>query len=335
MARYDNEKERWGTWTQVPGVSGDVWKPRLAFDAQGRIWIVWSQQANGNFDLYARWYDGKIFGRLHRLTSAAQSDFDHDIAFRDGVIHVAWQAFRGKQSDIFYMAYRDGVWGEERLISTSPRNDWEPAVAADSQGNAIIAWDTYDKGRYDVLMRRVANGHLGSVVEVAATDRLEARPDLAVDSRDRIWVSYEAGRVNWAKDQGRLDPVGTAPGYPIYDLRGVEVAAYEGNRKLGMAARFEIERGEKVYTPETGQLHHCGRLAFDDQGRLHLLVRNRQGRGYAIIGGSSSPRSPKMAGLIRRWYRTAAGGPACSQLPRRRRMDYGSPGRGMAIPRSR
>lgn len=281
LARYDNEEARWGTWTQVPGVSGDVWKPRLAFDAEGRIWIIWSQQAKGNFDLYARWYDGTIFGRLHRLTDAPQSDFDHDIAFRDGVIHVAWQAFRGKQADIFYMAYKDGAWGEERLVSASPRNDWEPAVAADSQGNAFIAWDTYDKGRYDVLMRRLTDGRVGPVVEVAATDRLEARPDLAVDSRDRIWVSYEAGRVNWAKDQGRLDPVGTAPGYPIYDLRGVEVAAYEGNRKLGMAARFEIERGQKVYVPESGQLHHYGRLAFDDQGRLHLVVRNRSGRGYA------------------------------------------------------
>ncbi len=281
LARYDNGKQRWGTWTQVPGVSGDVWKPRIAFDGKGRVWTIWAQQADGNFDLYARWYDGTIFGPLHRLTSAPQSDFDHDVAFRDGRIHVAWQAFRGRQSDVYYMAYDDGAWGREILVSGSSRNDWEPAVAVDSQGTAIVAWDTYDKGRYDVLMRRIERGRPGSVIEVASTERLEARPDLAVDSRDRVWVSYEAGRVNWAKDQGRLDPVGTAPGYPIYDLRGVEVVAYEGDRRLGMAAPFEIERGEKVYTPDSGQLHHYGRLAIDDQDRLHLLVRNRQGRRLA------------------------------------------------------
>ena len=281
LARYDTEERRWGTWTQVPGVSGDVWRPRLAFDGRGRVWILWSQRQDGNFDLYARWYDGTIFGRLHRLTSAPQSDFDHDVAFRDGEIHIAWQAFRGKQSDIFHMAYRDGAWGEQSLVSDSPRNDWEPAVAIDSQGTAIVAWDTYDKGRYDVRMRRIDAGGPGAVVEVAATERLEARPDLAVDGRDRVWVSYEVGRVNWAKDQGRLDAVGTAPGYPIYDLRGVEVAAYDGDRKAGMAAPFEIERGQKVYTPESGPLHHYGRLAIDDQGRLHLIVRNRQGRRLA------------------------------------------------------
>ena len=281
LARYDTENQRWATWTQVPGVSGDVWRPRLAFDGEGRIWILWSQQVDGNFDLYGRWYDGTIFGPLQRLTSAAQSDFDHDVAFRDGGIHLVWQAFRGRQSDVYYMAYADGAWGEEVLVSASPANDWEPAVAADSRGRAIVAWDTYDKGRYDVLMRRIEGGRPGPVVEVASTERLEARPDLAVDGGDRVWVSYEAGRVNWAKDQGRLDAVGTAPGYPIYDLRAVEVVAYEGERRLGMAAPFEIERGEKAYTPDSGQLHHYGRLAIDDQGRLHLLVRNRQGRRLA------------------------------------------------------
>ena len=281
LARFDNAKQRWGTWTQVPGVSGDVWRPRLAFDAQGRIWTIWSQQVDGNFDLYARWYDGTVFGPLHRLTNSPQSDFDHDVAFRDGKIHIAWQAFRGEQSDVYYMAYTDSGWGDELLVSDSPRNDWEPAVAADSQGVASVAWDTYDKGRYDVLMRHISEGRPGNVIEVASTERLEARPDLAIDSQDKVWVSYEVGRVNWAKDQGRLDKVGTAPGYPIYDLRGVEVAAYAGEQKLGLAAPFSIERGEKVYTPSDGQLHHYGRLAIDDQGRLHLLVRNRQGRRLA------------------------------------------------------
>ncbi len=281
VARHDPSKGRWGTWTQVPGVSGDVWKPRLAFDGQERLWIVWSQQMDGNFDLYARWYDGATFGPLQRLTNSPGSDFDHDVAFRDGLIHIAWQAFRGGQSDIYYMRRGPAGWGEEVLVSSSGRNDWEPAVGADSTGAATVAWDTYDRGRYDVLMRRVEGGRAGPVIQVAATERLEARPDVAVDGDDWVWVSYEVGRVNWAKDQGRLDKVGMAPGYPIYDLRYVEVAAFSGERQLGKAPPFLIERGEKVYTPDDGPLHHYGRLAFDDQGRLHMLVRNRQGRRLA------------------------------------------------------
>ncbi|MCP5110272.1 MAG: hypothetical protein GY953_05510, partial [bacterium] len=281
LASYNGERQRWNTYTHVPGVSGDVWKPRLAYDEQGRIWTIWSQQVDGNFDLYARWYDGKIFGPLERLSNAPQSDFDHDVYFRDGDIHVAWQAFRGGQSDVFYRVYSDGEWSREILVSNSPRNDWEPAVAADSGGNAIVAWDTYDKGRYDVRMRRIEDGEIGPVIDVAATERLEARPDLAVDSRDQVWVSYEAGRVNWAKDQGRLEPVATAPGSTILDWRQVEVVAYAGDTRLGMAEQFEIERGVKVYVPADAPLHFYGRLTIDDQDRLHLLVRNRQGRALS------------------------------------------------------
>ena len=278
LARYDNSENRWATWTHLPGVSGDVWKPRRAFDAERRLWIVWAQQEDEDFDLFARWYDGATFGPRERLTSKTGSDFDHDVAFRNGRIHIAWQAFRGGQSDIHYMTLGPEGWGEAVLVSTSAGNDWEPAVAVDSAGVAHVAWDTYDQGRYDVLMRSIADGVPGPVVEVATTERLEARPDLAIDDQDRIWVSYEAGRVNWAKDQGRLDKVGTAPGYPIYDLRFVEVAAFAGGRKLGMAPQFSIDRGVKAYTPDEGPLHHYGRLAIDDQGRVHLIVRNRQGR---------------------------------------------------------
>ena len=275
LARYENDKQRLGAWTQVPGDSGDVWKPRLAFDGQGRVWTVWAQQVNGNFGLYARWCNGRIFGPLQRLTSALRSHFDHDVAYRDGTIHLAWQAFRGAQSDIFHMAYDDGQWGEELRVGDSPSNDWEPSVPVDSQGIAIVAWDTYDKGRCDVHMPRISDGRPSAPIVVAAIERLEARPDLAVDRHDTVWVSHEAGRVNQKKDRGRLDPVGTAPGYPIYGMRGVDVVAYTGERRLGMAAPFEIERGQKVYAPAEGQLHHDGRLAIDDQGHLHLLIRTR------------------------------------------------------------
>ena len=192
LARYDNEKQRWSTWTQLPGVSGDVWKPRLAFDEHGRLWTVWSQQVDGNFDLL------RALVRRHDFRPSAAADqragnrtSDHDVAFRDGKIHLAWQAFRGKQSDVYYMAYEDGTWGQELLVSDSDQNDWEPAIAADSQGHVTVAWDTYDQGRYDVRMRRISSGKPGRVVKVAATERLEARPDLAVDSQDRLWVSYE------------------------------------------------------------------------------------------------------------------------------------------------
>ena len=46
-------------------------------------------------------------------------------------------------------------WMPEVKLSESPANDWEPAVAVGSDGSAYVAWDTYDRGNYDIEFRSV------------------------------------------------------------------------------------------------------------------------------------------------------------------------------------
>ena len=287
ISRLLPSQKMWGTWISVPGVTGDVWRPKLAFDAQGRLWIVWAQQDGGNFDLRARWFDGQHWGRLERLTTAPQSDIEHRVASdAQGRIWVAWQGFRGGQADIFLASYDGRAWSKEIRVSDSPRNDWAPAVAADSKGNVWVAWDTYDKGNYDVRMRRYAGGTPGPVIEVAATARFEASPSLAVDKKDRVWIAYDAGPAGWGKDQGRLFPAAQSAGSQLLDQRLVEVVCYEGGVRKGMAPDFGAKlprRHPKVYATAPEPIFMDGQLAVDDAGRVHLLVRNQLGRAFATF----------------------------------------------------
>jgi hypothetical protein len=287
IARVLPDQKMWGTWMSVPGVSSDVWRAKLAFDAQGRLWVVWSQNEGGNFDLYARAFDGDHWGRLDRITTAPQSDIEHRVAAdAQGRIWVAWQGFRGGQSDIFLASYDGKAWSKEIKVSDSPRNDWAPAVAVDSKGTVYVAWDTYDKGNYDVRMRRYAGGKFGPVIEVAATMRFEAWPSLAVDKQDRLWISYDAGPVGWGKDQGRLFPVAQAPGSQLLDERAIEVVCYQGDVRQGMAPDVGAKlprRNPKVYATAPEPIFMDGQLAADDRGRIHLLLRNQLGRAFATF----------------------------------------------------
>ena len=71
-----------------------------------------------------------------------------------GTVWLAWQAWRKDNFDILLAALADGhPWKEPRVVSDSKANDWSPAIAADSKGNVYVAWDTYDKGNYDVRLR--------------------------------------------------------------------------------------------------------------------------------------------------------------------------------------
>ena len=56
---------KWGNLQWVPGTSGDSYLPQVAVDASNRMWAVWSQQANNNWDIYARQQlDAAILGQL-------------------------------------------------------------------------------------------------------------------------------------------------------------------------------------------------------------------------------------------------------------------------------
>ncbi len=241
----------WRTFSRVPGVSGDVWRPQVALDSAQKLWVVWSQQVEGNFDIYARALDeaANQWGPLIRLSTHSNPDLDHHvIADSRGWLWVAWQGFRGGNSDIFVRYYDGSTWSGEVRVSDHPANDWEPQIAVDGQGAAFIVWDTYRNGNYDVLLRRFADGELGPIRLVAGTPKFEAHSSVAVDNEDRVWVAWDEAAPNWGKDSGpTIDPnwvdrgrelwtswidKPSRPGARLYESRRLNLAVFEGERRL-------------------------------------------------------------------------------------------------------
>ena len=171
IRKYD---QHWRTFSRVPGVSGDVWRPQVALDARQRPWVVWSQQVGGNFDIYARVLDEETnsWGEMVRLSSHPNPDIDHHlVSDSQGRLWLVWQGFHGDNSDIFLSHYDGTSWSKEIRISDHPANDWEPKVAVDKHGRAHVVWDSYRDGNYDVLLRSYAQGEPGPVKAVAGTPR--------------------------------------------------------------------------------------------------------------------------------------------------------------------
>ena len=92
-------------------------------------------------------------------------------------------------------------------ISDGPADEWSPAIAIDRSGRVHVAYDTYQAGNYDVMLRtRGADGTLGSTRAVASSPKFEARPSVAADPQGRVWVAYEERTANWGKDAEHLAP---------------------------------------------------------------------------------------------------------------------------------
>ena len=286
LSRYEG---RWKTYARVPGATGDVWRPQVALDASRRPWVVWSQQIDGNFDIYARALNHREneWDDLVRLSSHPNSDINSSlVSDAEGGLWVVWQGFRGDNSDIFLRHYDGERWSGEIQVTGDPANDWEPQVAVDSQGRAQLAWDSYRNGNYDVYLRSVRGEALGPEVLVAGTPRFEAHATVAVDGGDRIWVAWDEGGVNWGKDTGATDDPGwldnpeetflnwwgekSGPGSRLYDRRSLNLVILEGGERRSPAASLSTTLADQGI-----QRHDYPRLLSDPlSGRMALLFHS-------------------------------------------------------------
>jgi hypothetical protein len=292
----------WSAPINVTDRGLDVWRPTVAVDRRGGVWVVWSQGVQGNWDLYGRRYDPGTnrLGRVRRLTRDPGADIHPALATGiRGEIWIAWQGWRGDNFDIWLAPLDDGML-EPQQVSASAANDWHPALAAGGNGDLWIAWDTYDRGNYDVLVRKLSSGGLEPPVPVAASPRFEARPSLALDGQQRVWVAFEDAAPNWGKDYGtRWEG---RSGEQFYLERFIKVRCLSEGRVHETQATVPFEATNTTYPPGPRVRVSFPRLAVDGQGRPWLLYRRhplRTGQGERWIslatyynGNRWSPQVP-------------------------------------------
>ncbi|HEX5269521.1 MAG TPA: hypothetical protein VFW33_03490, partial [Gemmataceae bacterium] len=289
LMRFDGKV--WYPPLEVTDPGRDVWRPTVAVDGQGTVWVAWAQQVDGDWEIFTRRYTpGKEgapgrWSELTRVTRHPGTDFNV-VAATDsaGVVWLAWQSWRDDNFDIMLGAQSENhAWKEPRVISRSKANDWSPAIAADGKGNVYVAYDTYDRGNYDVLLAAANKDNKeAKIVPVAASAKFEARPSLACDADGRVWVAYEEGDEQWGKDfahAGSVKNVGLDknPGFALYVNRTVRVKCLADGKLMEPADDLE-----KALTASTLRRNRSlPRLAVDTSGGVWLLVRHHLVPGAA------------------------------------------------------
>ena len=228
--RYSRTTGAWSAPSAVSAKGGNVERVAVAIDGQKRVWAVWSEERDGNFDLFARiGHDGQ-WGPEVRVTSDSGSDLS-PVAATDaqGRVWIAWQGYRNNNLEILTAVENGDSFAPEALVSTSPASDWDPAIAAAPNGDVAISWDTYDKGDYDVYFRRLRRDAKGGVamdapVAAAATPLFEAHSSVAFDRSNRLWVAWETATARWGKPFGAYETTGT----PLYEDRNIRIKCFDG-----------------------------------------------------------------------------------------------------------
>lgn len=306
----------WSAPVAVTPAGRDLYKCAAAVDGSGRTWVIWSENVSypakplANFEIFAASVtDGKVSQPI-KLSEAAGNDVS-PVAATDskGRVWAAWQAARDNVFRIVERHQSTGAaWTAERVVSTQAGNCWAPALAPASDGRMAIAWDTYDKGDYDVWVREFsAEGAPQAARAVANTSDYEARASVAYDREARLWIAYERSGPTWGKDWGALD---RESGIGLYRDRQIGVRILAGSQWLEPAGdvasglpgsrvrrgprAFPVRRpeadtttrkaGEEAEAAPATAYNNIARLACDRDGRMWLFARSREGTFHTPLG---------------------------------------------------
>ena len=286
---------RAGKWSEPIALTGpreDLARCAVGVEGDGTVWVVYSANRQGNFDLYARPIRTKGAnpqpGPEQRLTTEPTPDLTPVLCTdQEGSLWLAHQSWQPSgEARIEVRECKGGDWRNpvHRLTFEGGKTMWHPAVAAGPNGEVAVAFDVYRGGDYDVVVYLFKGENVYSR-PVATSGLFEARPSVAFDPKGRLWIAYEEGPENWGKDYGALD---ANDGNPLYNVRSVRVACLDGDKLLQPAAVLPSSRaaGQAQFNLQTVRYGYP-KLGLDGKGRLWLTYREKLPTPFGVQPGTT------------------------------------------------
>lgn len=192
----------------VCAAAGTQQTPQIAADGNGFYVIVWEDQRNGDWDIYAQKIDNSGLASWSAngipVCAAAGDQLRPRIsAGPDGSVVITWQDGRSSSGyrDI-YAQKIDGEgliqWAEDgTIVCAASDEQLYPEIVSDGDEGAIITWQDLRGGDYDIYAQNVINGYAGFNLRPT----IHAVRDVPGDQGGSIYLSWYATGFDIIQDE--------------------------------------------------------------------------------------------------------------------------------------
>jgi hypothetical protein len=184
--------------------------PNIAVDTNGNFIIVWNDNRNGDYDIYAQRYlsDGTPAGSNFKVEDSVFSEEQYGASIssdENGNFIISWMDKRNGNFDIYAQRYlNDGTpIGNNFQVNTDTGNTYQlyPCISARGNGDFIITWTDRRNGDKDVYAQRyLSNGMpLGNNYRVSNTGEMEQHDPQVILGNNRIYTTWQDKRGGQTK----------------------------------------------------------------------------------------------------------------------------------------
>ena len=206
-----------GSWTDPSNLADnlspdgqDAFSPQVAISDNGEAVVVWTQSDGSNIQIFRSEYRNGSWTDPADLMDNISPDGERagypEVALGDnGDAVIVWQQIDGATDQIFRSEYRDGSWSDPTSltdnISPDGQDAFEPQVAMNDNGDAVIVWYQSDGMSQQVFRSEYRNGSWtdpASLMDNISPDGQTAfSPQVALsDNGDAVIVWYQSDGSN-------------------------------------------------------------------------------------------------------------------------------------------
>ncbi|MCW8966051.1 MAG: hypothetical protein OQK82_05105, partial [Candidatus Pacearchaeota archaeon] len=262
----------WGVAQEIESVnSGNAYYPQVAINDNGNAMAVWEQFDGVSHNVWANHYDSQSgWGTAERIENNSQ---DRKVYFhpevmmdKNGNAIAVWQKTSAGVVSIWANRYDASLgWQTAQTIETNDRyHAYDPQIAMDAAGNAVVVWGQYDGKRYNILSNRYDMSTGWSTEEIIDNNTSGSAFDvqISMDSQGNavaVWQQAEAK----GKDKDKDKDYHVWANY--YDLES------------GWSAAQQIEAND-----EGDKLYYHPQVAMDDKGNAIAVWQQLDGETVGI-----------------------------------------------------
>ena len=189
-----------GQWEEAESVEEQdttAHSPQIAVDSSGNAIIVWAQQVDGDYKIFANYKASTDANwtpeNAQEISTITEGNARNPkVAFNpSGVAMVVWTQDGGNYSSIWSNHYDSGWQGTARVDPASSAGDAaSPQIVANSAGNFITAWSQAEANTYNIYSNYFTTAWQTNAVLVDSDTGNARTPRIAIHTNNDIYATW-------------------------------------------------------------------------------------------------------------------------------------------------